>query len=183
MKIIETVLQDCFIIEPTIFKDRRGYFMESFNERIFVSEIKVNTKFVQDNESKSTYGVLRGLHYQTGEHAQAKLVRVVKGKIRDVAVDIRPDSSTYGKHFTAVLSDENFKQLYIPQGFAHGFVVLSEMAIVSYKTDNYYNCESEGGILFSDEVLNIDWGLDASHLVLSDKDLQLPKFKESKPIW
>src|SRR5690606_34004884 len=150
MKIVNTILPDCIIIEPTIFKDERGYFYESFNEERFNQLIGQNIRFVQDNQSFSTYGVLRGLHFQRGEHAQAKLVRVLKGEVLDVAVDIRPDSSTFGKHFSILLSAENKLQLFIPRGFAHGFVVLSEEAEFFYKCDNYYNKASEACILYSD---------------------------------
>lgn len=183
MKFIETNLQGCFVIEPTIFHDSRGYFFESFNQRLFQANVGTQIEFVQDNESKSKYGVLRGLHYQCGAYAQSKLVRVVSGEIMDVVVDVRPESKTYGCHFSILLSDQNLKQLFIPKGFAHGFIVLSSIAVVNYKTDNFYNKESEAGIVYSDEDLKIDWKLETNELTLSDKDLQLPKFKNSKPIW
>jgi len=177
MKAIETKLKGCFIIEPRVFNDERGYFYESFNSRVFNEITGVNTLFVQDNESYSTKGVLRGLHFQVGDHAQAKLVRVVKGKVLDVAVDIRKSSNTYGQYVALELSEGNKKQLFVPRGLAHGFVVLSEMAIFSYKCDNLYNKESERGIIYNDETLNIDWKLPDNELIISEKDLLLPKFK------
>lgn len=177
MKAIETKLKGCFIIEPRVFNDERGYFYESFNNSVFNEITGVDTLFVQDNESYSSKGVLRGLHFQVGDHAQAKLVRVVKGKVLDVAVDIRKDSITYGEYVALELSEENKKQLFVPRGFAHGFVVLSETAIFSYKCDNLYNKESERGIIYNDETLNIDWKLPSSQLILSEKDLILPKLK------
>jgi dTDP-4-dehydrorhamnose 3,5-epimerase len=157
MNFIPTTLEGCFIIEPKIIKDERGYFMESFNENTFQKGIGKPIHFVQDNQSFSTKGVLRGLHYQTGEHAQAKLVRVLQGEVLDVAVDIRPDSKTYGEHISVMLSAENQKQFFIPRGFAHGFLVLSDTATFFYKCDNFYNKESEGGIIYNDSSLNIDW--------------------------
>tara|TARA_R110002049_G_scaffold51245_4_gene145074 strand:- start:13704 stop:14249 length:546 start_codon:yes stop_codon:yes gene_type:complete len=179
MTVKETKLKDCFIIEPKVFNDSRGYFFESFNQNKFNKLIDQEVNFVQDNESFSSIGVLRGLHYQTGEYAQAKLVRVIKGNVLDVAVDIRKDSPTFGQHFSIELSETNKKQLFIPCGFAHGFVVLSDTVIFSYKCDNYYNRESEAGIIYSDKDLNIDWKLDEKEFVISEKDLQLPTFKEA----
>lgn len=173
----------CYEITPTIFKDERGYFLESFNEKTFFDKTNCNVHFVQDNQSFSTKGVLRGLHYQTGEHAQAKLVRVIQGEVLDVAVDIRPDSPTYGKVHAVILSAENQKQLFIPRGFAHGFLVLSETALFFYKCDNFYNKESEGGILYNDETLNIDWQLDTNQLIISDKDKVLPTMENARKIW
>jgi dTDP-4-dehydrorhamnose 3,5-epimerase len=178
MKIVNTTLPDCFLIEPTIFKDERGYFYESFNEEKFNRLTGKNVHFVQDNQSFSTYGVLRGLHFQRGEHAQAKLVRVLKGDVLDVAVDIRPESLTFGRHFSIMLSAENKLQLFIPRGFAHGFVVLSEEAEFFYKCDNYYNKESEGSILYSDADLSIDWYLNHVELVVSKKDREAGSFAE-----
>lgn len=174
MKAIETKLKGCFILEPTIFEDKRGYFFESFNEEKFNLLIKKKVSFVQDNESFSSKGVLRGLHYQAGQHAQAKLVRVIKGKVLDVAVDIRANSKTFGQHIAVELSEDNKNQLFIPRGFAHGFVVLSDTAIFSYKCDNFYNKASEGGIIFNDPKLNIDWQLPEKELLVSEKDVILP---------
>lgn len=170
MKIIETPLKDCCLIEPTIFEDERGYFYEKFNEKKFHELTGLDTHFVQDNVSKSSYGVLRGLHLQKGEHAQAKLVSCAEGKVFDVAVDLRPDSPTFGKWFGVELSDENKLQLFIPRGFAHGFSVLSPTAIFTYKCDNYYNKESESGVIWNDKDLDIDWKLPLSDIILSEKD-------------
>ncbi|WNH08622.1 dTDP-4-dehydrorhamnose 3,5-epimerase [Thalassobellus suaedae] len=175
----ETKLKGCFIIEPKIFEDERGYFFESFNQNTFKRLIGQNINFVQDNESFSSKGVLRGLHYQRGEHAQAKLVRVIKGRVLDVAVDIRKESSTYRQQISVELTGENKKQLFIPRGFAHGFIVLSDTAIFSYKCDNFYNKESESGIIFNDKDLNIDWVLNEPEFLVSEKDLLLPTFKEA----
>ena len=170
MNFIPTNALGCFIIEPQIIYDQRGYFMESFNERSFQEGVGQPIHFVQDNQSFSSKGVLRGLHYQTGEHAQAKLVRVTQGEVLDIAVDIRPDSKTYGESFSVVLSGENQKQFFIPRGFAHGFLVLSETATFFYKCDNFYNKESEGGIIFSDPKINIDWQFEFDKLIISEKD-------------
>ncbi len=178
MQIKETKLQDCLVIEPTVFGDDRGYFFESFNQKEFQKKTGILADFIQDNQSMSQRGVLRGLHFQKGEFAQAKLVRVVKGSVLDVAVDIRVNSPTFGKSFTIELSEENKLQLYVPRGFAHGFSVLEDETIFSYKCDNYYNKESEGGIIFNDPDLNIDWKLEEIEIVLSEKDKTLPKFKE-----
>jgi dTDP-4-dehydrorhamnose 3,5-epimerase len=180
---IPTQLQGCCIIEPKLINDERGYFMESFNEKRFQEAIGQPTHFVQDNQSFSTKGVLRGLHYQTGIHAQAKLVTVIEGTVLDIAVDIRSDSATYGEHITIVLSSENKKQLFIPRGFAHGFLVLSDTAIFCYKCDNFYNKESEGGILYCDETLQIDWQYQSEDLIISEKDLGLPSFEKAKKAW
>ncbi len=183
MNFIETNLKGCFIIEPKVIEDARGYFMESFNETNFQKGIHQEVHFVQDNQSYSTKGVLRGLHYQTGSYAQAKLVRVLQGEVLDVAVDIRPNSPTYGEHYSIVLSEENKKQFFIPRGFAHGFLVLSDTATFFYKCDNFYNKESEGGILYNDTELNIDWNFDLEALLISDKDKELPNFKNAKKAW
>ena len=183
MNFTATKLQDCYIIEPKIIADDRGYFMESFNEKIFLNEVGQNVHFVQDNQSFSTKGVLRGLHYQCGEHAQAKLVRVLQGEVLDVAVDIRPNSATYGQYEAVVLSAENQKQFFVPRGFAHGFLVLSETATFFYKCDNFYNKESEGGIIFDDSTLNIDWNFPTDQLIISEKDTILPTFKEARKVW
>lgn len=177
MNIKETKLKGSFVIEPKIFEDKRGYFFESFNKEKFYDLTGLDVNFVQDNESFSTKGVLRGLHYQIGNHAQAKLVRVIKGSVLDVAVDIRENSPTFGEHVSVLLSEENKKQFFVPRGFAHGFVVLSETAIFSYKCDNYYDKPSERGILFNDPNLNIDWKLPKESLIISDKDLELPVLK------
>ena len=170
MKIEETPLQDCYIIHDTVFKDDRGYFFESFNANRFKSLTGVTEHFVQDNQSSSTRGVLRGLHMQTGEYAQAKLVRVLEGSVLDIAVDLRKYSSTFGNTFSIELTAENHKQLYIPRGFAHGFVVLSYKAVFFYKCDNLYNKESELGIMYDDPDLKIDWQLPQKDLILSEKD-------------
>lgn len=166
------------IVTAKVFKDSRGYFFESYNRKPFF-ENGIKSEFVQDNQSTSTYGVIRGLHYQLNPHAQAKLVRVLSGRILDVAVDIRKGSPTYGQHFSIELSDENLKQLYIPAGFAHGFSVLSQTAVVSYKCDGYYSKESEGGIRFDDPSFAIDWQVDPAQAIVSDKDLALPHFDKS----
>jgi dTDP-4-dehydrorhamnose 3,5-epimerase len=180
MQLLPTGLADCFIIKPSIFTDNRGYFFESFNERVFCELAGFPVHFVQDNQSYSTHGVLRGLHFQTGEHAQAKLVQVVKGEVLDVAVDLRPDSPTYGKHTSLRLSEDNKTMLFIPRGFAHGFVVLSEDAVFQYKCDNFYNKQSESGIHYADPLLAIDWELPADDLIVSDKDLELPFFSAAE---
>lgn len=183
MKFIPTQLKGCFILEPKIITDERGYFMESFNENQFQEGIGQEIHFVQDNQSFSSKGVLRGLHYQTGEHAQAKLVRVLSGEVLDVAVDIRPDSETFGQHVSVVLSAENQLQFFVPRGFAHGFLVLSETATFFYKCDNFYNKESEGGIIFNDPVLNIDWQFEETELIISDKDKKQPSLENAKKAW
>lgn len=176
MKVIKTGLKGCFLIKPQIFGDGRGYFFESFNQKQFTEKTGLNIHFVQDNQSKSDRGVLRGLHFQTGEHAQAKLVRVIKGKVLDVVVDVRQSSPTYGQKFSVILSEENQKQLFIPRGFAHGFSVLEDDTIFTYKCDNYYNKESEGGIIYNDLKLNIDWMLNQDEIKLSEKDEKLLGF-------
>ncbi len=183
MNFIETKLKGCFELEPKIIFDGRGYFMESFNENTFQNGTGQKVHFVQDNQSFSSRGVLRGLHYQTGEHAQAKLVRVLQGEVLDVVVDIRPESDTFGQHVTILLSSENQKQLFIPKGFAHGFVVLSETATFFYKCDHFYNKESEGGIIYNDASINIDWQLSENELLISEKDLVLPLLKDAKKVW
>lgn len=180
MLVKETNLKGCYILQPKIFKDKRGYFTESFNQKTFNQLTGLSVNFVQDNESQSSRGVLRGLHFQKGEFAQAKLVRVVKGSVLDVAVDLRLNSDTFGKHFSIILSGTNKTQLYIPRGFAHGFVVLEDNTIFNYKCDNYYNKASEGGIIYNDKNLNIDWSLPKTDLIISDKDLMLSSFKEIK---
>ncbi len=164
-----TGIEDLYVIEPTVHGDERGYFMESFSEKWFKEEVN-DTHFVQDNESKSSRGVLRGLHFQNPPMEQAKLVRVVQGEVLDVAVDLRKNSPTYGKHFSVRLSAENKKQLFVPRGFAHGFSVLSETAVFSYKVDNFYSQELEEGIRWDDPTLNIDWKLPSDEVQLSEKD-------------
>jgi len=175
MKINKTFIEDLLIIEPQLFKDERGFFYESYNK----NNLDINIVFVQDNESKSYKGVIRGLHFQTPPFEQTKLVRCVSGNILDVAVDLRTNSKTYGKSFSIELSSENNRQLFVPKGFAHGFQVLSEIAIVSYKVDNYYNPDSESGLIWNDKDLSIDWNLDLKP-ILSKKDLKLISFKELK---
>ncbi|WP_417237032.1 dTDP-4-dehydrorhamnose 3,5-epimerase [Bizionia paragorgiae] len=178
MELRTTKIKDCFILEPKVFKDSRGYFMESFNAQTFKEKTGLKVDFVQDNESESTYGVIRGLHAQQGEYAQAKLVRVLKGEVLDVVVDIRPDSETYLKHITVKLSAENKQQLFVPRGCLHGFSVLSENATFFYKCDNYYNKESELGIRYDDPDFNIDWKVSKEHALVSEKDLLLPFYKD-----
>jgi dTDP-4-dehydrorhamnose 3,5-epimerase len=174
MTIIPTPLADCIVIVPRVFTDDRGYFFESFNEKTFNDTTGKNIHFVQDNQSYSTKGILRGLHLQKGEYAQSKLVRVTKGEVLDVAVDLRKNSPTYGQHHAVRLSAENNHQFFVPKGFAHGFVVLSDEAIFQYKCDAYYNKQSEGGLSYADPALNIDWILDAAELIVNDKDKELP---------
>ena len=183
MNFISTPISGCFVIEPKVISDERGYFMESFNEKTFQEGVGQQVHFVQDNQSFSTKGVLRGLHYQTGNHAQAKLVRVLSGEVLDVAVDIRPESPTFGKHVTALLSGENQRQFFVPRGFAHGFLVLSETATFFYKCDNFYNKESEGGIFYNDAALNIDWQFSTENLIISEKDAVLPTLENAKKVW
>ena len=183
MNFIPTKLEGCFIIEPTIIKDQRGYFMESFNENTFQIGINQQVNFVQDNQSYSSKGVLRGLHYQTGDFAQAKLVRVLQGEVLDVAVDIRPNSKTYGQYEAVILSSENQTQFFVPRGFAHGFLVMSETATFFYKCDNFYNKESEAGICYDDKTINIDWKFPISEMIISEKDLMQPNFDSAKKVW
>ncbi len=177
MKITETKLKGCFIIEPTVFNDDRGYFFESFNTRRFNEAIGQTVHFVQDNQSFSTKGVIRGLHYQTGEHAQAKLVRVLSGTVLDIAVDLRTASPTYGQYMAIELSAENRIQLFIPRGFAHGFSILSETAEFFYKCDNYYDQASEAGIVYNDPSLNIDWQVPKEKIKVLGKDLTWPNIQ------
>lgn len=176
----ETKLEGCFIIEPQVFKDKRGYFVESYNQANFNATIGVDIKFVQDNESQSSKGVLRGLHYQRGPYAQSKLVRVIKGSVLDVVVDVRIKSPTFGEHISIELSEQNKTQFFVPRGFAHGFLVLEDDTIFSYKCDNFYNKKSEAGIMYNDKELSIDWGFSETDLVISDKDLILPNLKNAK---
>lgn len=177
MEVIQTGIEGVVIIEPKIFNDLRGYFFESYSKREFDAKVR-QINFVQDNESMSTKGVMRGLHFQKPPYAQSKLVRCVQGSVIDVAVDIRKGSPTYGKSVAVELSDKNHRQLFIPRGFAHGFVVLSEIAVFQYKCDNYYNPESEGGISIADKSLGIDWHIDDTAAKLSDKDLKYSCFKD-----
>ena len=175
MKFIETKISDLIIIEPTVFGDARGYFFESYNKNKF-EEIIGKISFVQDNESKSSKGVLRGLHFQKPPFQQAKLVRCIEGEVLDVAVDIRKNSKTYGKHISVLLSGENKRQLFVPRGFAHGFLVLSDSATFSYKVDNTYAPKFDAGIRWNDNELNIQWGLEESEVLVSAKDAELPFF-------
>lgn len=177
MNVIKTPLEGLLLVQPRVFNDSRGYFFESFNLAEF-SRVAVPVDFVQDNESCSSYGVIRGLHFQKGEHAQAKLVRVVSGCVLDVAVDIRPGSPTFGKSYSVELSAENHLMLFIPRGFAHGFSVLSPQAVFQYKCDNYYAPESEGAIAWDDPDLSIDWRIPAGDAILSAKDLGHPRLKD-----
>ena len=177
MEVIKTNIEGVVIIEPRIFKDDRGYFFESFSQREFEEKV-CKTTFVQDNESKSSYGVLRGLHFQKPPFAQSKLVRVIKGAVLDVAVDIRKDSPTFGQYVSVELTGENHRQFFIPRGFAHGFSVLSEEVIFQYKCDNFYSPQSEGAIAWNDPDLNIDWRIPAEKVVLSEKDSKHPRLKD-----
>lgn len=171
MKVIKTKIERVVIIEPKVFKDSRGYFFESFSQKDFEEQVcKIN--FVQDNESMSSYGVMRGLHFQCPPYAQSKLVRCVKGRVLDVAVDIRKGSPTYGQHVAVELTEDNHRQFFIPRGFAHGFAVLSDIAVFQYKCDNFYAPEADGGINIKDESLNIDWQIPMSSAILSEKDLK-----------
>ena len=182
MKVIKTDIPEVVIIEPRVFGDNRGYFFESFSERDFAANVR-EVKFVQDNESKSCYGVLRGLHIQKPPHAQSKLVRVVKGKVLDVAVDVRRGSPTFGRYVSVELSEENHRQFFIPRGFAHGFVVLSEEAVFQYKCDNYYAPQSEGAITWDDPDLGIEWGIPIEDVILSEKDKAHPRLKDAPELF
>lgn len=178
MERIDTPLQDCFILKPRVFKDERGFFSETYNKNSFEKAAGLKVDFVQDNQSVSQYGVLRGLHFQTGEMAQAKLVRVIKGKVLDIVVDMRKDSNTFGKHFSVILDDITHQQLFVPRGFAHGFVTLSPSSIFAYKCDNFYDSASESGIIYNDATLELDWHLEEKELIISEKDRKLPTFDE-----
>lgn len=169
MNVIKTKIDGLVIIEPKLFVDERGYFFESFNQRDFTSAVG-NVTFVQDNESKSSYGVLRGLHFQLPPYSQSKLVRVIEGKVLDVAVDLRKSSPTFGQYVSVELTADNHRQLYIPKGFAHGFVVLSQQAVFQYKCDEFYHPEAEGAIAWNDPTINIDWQIPAEDIILSAKD-------------
>ncbi|MCU7820022.1 MAG: dTDP-4-dehydrorhamnose 3,5-epimerase [gamma proteobacterium symbiont of Lucinoma myriamae] len=179
----KTNIPEVILIEPKVFGDDRGYFVETFRNDLFAQETGVKTTFVQDNESRSSYGVLRGLHYQLPPHAQSKLVRVIEGKVLDIAVDIRKGSPTFGQHVTAELSAENKHQLFIPRGFAHGFIVLSQTALFAYKVDNYYSPECDRGIQFDDPQLNIDWVVERAKLQLSEKDKNQPLLKDTSDLF
>jgi dTDP-4-dehydrorhamnose 3,5-epimerase len=170
MQIEETKLKGCFILKPKVFADSRGYFFESFNQEVFEKAIGKSINFIQDNEAKSDYGVVRGLHFQKGEFAQAKLVRVVRGSVLDVVVDFRPESETYLQSFSIELSEENHCQLFVPRGFAHGYSVIEDNTIFTYKCDNFYNKESEGGLNLADPKLQIDWKIPEANRIISDKD-------------
>ncbi|MBR5807647.1 MAG: dTDP-4-dehydrorhamnose 3,5-epimerase [Alistipes sp.] len=182
MKITKGEIEGIFIIEPRIFEDERGYFFEAFSEREFAKEV-CDIHFVQDNEAKSSYGVVRGLHFQLPPHAQSKLVRVVEGRVLDIAVDIRKNSPTFGKHIAVELSAENHRQIFIPRGFAHGYSVLSETAVLEYKCDNYYAPESEGAIRWDDAALEIDWMIPSKDVVLSEKDSKSPLLAECERLF
>ncbi len=177
MTVEETNLKGCFVVTPKIIQDERGYFFESFNKTQFETKTSIMTNFIQDNQSRSSAGVLRGLHFQTDEFSQAKLVRVIRGKVLDVCVDLRKESTTFGEHFSIILDSINHKQLYIPKGFAHGFLVLEDDTIFSYKCDSYYNKASEKGIIYNDKTLNVDWRFPKEDLILSEKDKALPTFE------
>lgn len=177
MKVIPTNIEGVVIIEPRIFEDARGYFFESYSKKEFDEKVRP-VDFVQDNESISTKGVMRGLHFQTPPYTQSKLVRCVNGHVLDVAVDIRKGSPTYGKHVAVELSEDNHLQFFVPRGFAHGFAVLSDAAIIQYKCDNYYHPESDGGISIGDDSLGIDWMIDAKDAILSEKDTKHPLLKD-----
>jgi len=178
LEIKHTPLKDCFILKPRVFKDERGFFYETYNGKAFKAITGLNIDFVQDNQSISAKGVLRGLHFQQGEMAQAKLVRVVKGKVLDIALDLRKDSETFGKSFSIILDDIENLQLFVPRGFAHGFITLSEQSIFAYKCDNFYDKESESGIIYNDATLALDWHLPKEDFIISEKDLELPTFEE-----
>ncbi len=177
MKVIKTNIEEVVIIEPHIFKDERGYFFESFSQREFNEKV-MPINFVQDNESMSSYGVMRGLHFQSPPYTQSKLVRCVKGAVLDIAIDIRKGSPTYGQHVAVMLTEENHHQFFVPRGFAHGFSVLSEIAVLQYKCDNFYAPQADGGIQLRDDSLEIDWKIPMKRAILSPKDLKLPLLKD-----
>ena len=179
MELQKTPLKDCFIVIPRAFEDARGVFCETYNQQTFQKVTGLNIDFVQDNQSSSKKGVLRGLHFQMGATAQAKLVRAVQGRVLDIVVDLRKSSETFGKSFSLELTAENRKQLFVPRGFAHGFITLSETSVFGYKCDNYYDASSEGGIIYNDATLALDWHLPEEEFIISEKDLQLPTFKEA----
>jgi dTDP-4-dehydrorhamnose 3,5-epimerase len=179
MRVIKTELEGLLIIEPKVYEDERGYFYESFNENKYI-EAGLDYKWVQDNQSKSSYGVVRGLHYQLEPYAQTKLVRVLQGRIIDIAVDIRKGSPSFGKWMKLELTEENKRQLLVPKGFAHGFAVISEIAVVLYKCDGFYNPQVERGIIYNDDTLDIDWGLNPDSIIVSDKDKLLPELNNAE---
>ncbi len=179
MNVIKTDIEGVLVLEPKVFNDARGYFFESYNERDFNANVG-NVNFIQDNESRSQYGVLRGLHFQKGEHSQAKLVRVVRGRVYDVAVDLRKSSPTFGKYVGVELTEDNHRQFFIPRGFAHGFAVMSDIAVFQYKCDNLYAPESEGAIMWNDPDLGIKWPVEADRIILSEKDKHHPFLKDSE---
>lgn len=179
MNFIQTEVEGVWIIEPKVFSDSRGYFMEAFKKEEFEANIGV-VNFIQDNESQSSFGVLRGLHYQKGEYSQAKLVRVIKGQVLDVAVDMRKSSPTFGKHVSVELSEENKRQFFIPRGFAHGFLVISDEAIFTYKVDNAYAPNAEASVLYNDKSLSINWPIDPSQVIMSEKDKQASLFANAE---
>ncbi|HHD80570.1 MAG TPA: dTDP-4-dehydrorhamnose 3,5-epimerase [Campylobacterales bacterium] len=180
MQITKTKLEGVVIIEPKVFGDDRGYFLETYNKEIFEEAIGYSVNFIQDNESKSSFGVLRGLHFQLPPFSQSKLVRVIEGSVLDVAVDMRKGSPTFGQYVAVELSAENKQQLFVPRGFAHGFLVTSETAIFAYKVDNYYAPDHDRGVIFNDTDIDIDWGIDPNLLLLSDKDNNLPSLKNAE---
>ena len=179
MEIKHTPLKDCFTLKPRVFKDERGFFYETYNHKVFEAVTGLKIDFVQDNQSISFKGVLRGLHFQGGKMAQAKLVRVVKGRVLDIVVDIRKNSETFGKSFSIMLDDVDNLQLFVPRGFAHGFITLEDQSIFAYKCDNYYDKASEGGIIYNDATLALDWHLPKEEFIISEKDLELPNFEEA----
>lgn len=179
MEFKKTAIEGVYIIEPRVFNDARGYFFEAWKKDKFEANV-ASVDFIQDNESKSSYGVLRGLHYQKGEYSQAKLVRVIKGRVLDVAVDLRRSSTTFGQHVMVELSDENKRQFFIPRGFAHGFLVLSDEAVFTYKVDNVYAPQAEAGVRWNDPALGIDWPIDPQQVLTSDKDLRQPLLKDAE---
>lgn len=179
MEIVKTNLQDCYILKPRIFKDQRGYFMESYNKNVFTELSLTAYNWVQDNEAKSNKGVLRGLHFQKGDAAQAKLVRVITGSVQDIVVDLRKSSPTFGQFTSVILTSENKYQLLVPRGFAHGYLVLEDNTIFAYKCDNYYLPEEEGGLIYNDKNLNLPWELSHESFILSDKDTVLPVFQNA----
>tara|TARA_B100000795_G_scaffold112494_1_gene83327 strand:- start:45670 stop:46215 length:546 start_codon:yes stop_codon:yes gene_type:complete len=176
LKLEKTTLKDCFILTPKVFEDERGTFSETFNAEKFTAQTGIHTRFVQDNQSTSKFGVIRGLHFQKGVYAQAKLVRVVKGSVLDIAVDLRKDSPSFGQSISIILSKENKKQLFVPRGFAHGFSVLEDNTVFAYKCDRVYNKESERGIIYNDATLALNWHLSNTEMIISKKDLELPTF-------
>ena len=182
MNVIKTDIEGVVIVEPKVFGDNRGYFFESFSERDFAVSVRPMS-FVQDNESKSTYGVIRGLHYQTGRFSQSKLLRVIKGEVLDIAVDLRKGSPTFGKHVSVVLSGDNHRQLFIPRGFAHGFSVLSDEAVIQYKCDRFYEPDAQGAIAWDDPDLGIDWQVPADKVILSEKDKSHPRLCEATDLF